>query len=420
MLIDMEQRYGGAVESIDAIYKVAVERMKAERGEAPVKPVHWMVLTKAYLSLLSGTPEFEFQRLRDEFHSKYEWPPSVTHKALNELVDAGYLTVSFEFRQYIQKGKDTYGNPIMVPVDMSVVDEKERARITVYRLTPSALEVFQMRFGPKRAGGPEHMRVVEKLLKERYWLLGYWCVVDWGDKPGVERPDIAVVKPQTIKVKDKKTGSEIEVPSPYIWDYKGSEAVEIEIYPSKSQGQVKKNYSKNSAYSKVIFVVTMPEHQKWFEEALGSDLEVDNTRWRVELMPFNELNVNRPSAEATVASSAVRHDFQSEPALPEAGESPNSSPGKDEEQVTEQPIGQAVTEKGRQVEVLLLYFIAKSGYVSREDLVKKCASVGLRTSERSVSRQLKDLADRGLLIFTGQGYEPTLEAISVVKAVASS
>jgi hypothetical protein len=234
----------------------------------------------------------------------------------------------------------------------------------------------------------------------------------------VERPDIAVVKPQTIKVKDKKTGNEIEVPSPYIWDYKSSEAVEIEIYPSKSQGQVKKNYSKNSAYSKVIFVVTMPEHKNWFEEVLGSDLEVDNTRWRVELMPFEELNLNKPSDKATVASSEVRHSLQSEPVLFQTGKSPNSISGKDGERVTEQPTGQVVTEKGRQVEILLLYFIAKSGYVSRDGLVKKCASVGLKTSERSVSRQLKSLAERGLLVFTGKGYEPTSAAIEVVKTAA--
>ncbi len=88
--------------------------------------------------------------------------------------------------------------------------------------------------------------------------------------------------------------------------------------------------------------------------------------------------------------------------------------GRDEAQ--EHPtVGAGVIEKGRQVEVLLLYFIAKFGYESREDLVRRCASAGVKTSQRSVSRQLKNLSRLGLFVFTGQGYEPTPEAIRIVK-----
>jgi uncharacterized membrane protein len=166
----------------------------------------------------------------------------------------------------------------------------------------------------------------------------------------------------------------------------------------------------------VIFVVTIPEHKKWFEEALGGDLEVDSTRWRVELMPFDELNANGPSAEATVVRPTVQYSLQAETTVPQAEVPSDSIPlQEDNKQETEQSTKEGIVEKSRQIEVLLLYFIAKSGYVSREDLVKKCASVGVRTSERSVSRQLKSLAERGLLVFTGQGYEPTPEAIRVVK-----
>ena len=38
------------------------------------------------------------------------------------------------------KGKDAYGNPIMVPPDPSVMDEMERAKTVIYSLTPRALE----------------------------------------------------------------------------------------------------------------------------------------------------------------------------------------------------------------------------------------------------------------------------------------
>jgi len=37
-------------------------------------------------------------------------------------------------------------------------------------------------------------RVIEKLLKEEYWPLGYYCVVEWGES-NHKRPDIAVLKP---------------------------------------------------------------------------------------------------------------------------------------------------------------------------------------------------------------------------------
>ena len=92
------------------------------------------------------------------------------------------------------KGKDAYGNPIMVPPDPSVMDEMERAKTVVYSLTPSALDWFKMRVGPSKVGDPKHLRVIEKLLKEEYWPMGYYCVVDWGEASG-ERPDIAVLKP---------------------------------------------------------------------------------------------------------------------------------------------------------------------------------------------------------------------------------
>jgi hypothetical protein len=48
-------------------------------------------------------------------------------------------------------------------------------------------------------GDVKHARMIEKLLKEQYWPMGYYCVVDWGES-GEERPDIAVLKPSAASL----------------------------------------------------------------------------------------------------------------------------------------------------------------------------------------------------------------------------
>ena len=65
---------------------------------------------------------------------------------------AGFLTQTFARQEYVMKGKDVYGNPIMLPPDPSVADEMERTKTVIYNLTPLALEYLQMRVGPRRRG----------------------------------------------------------------------------------------------------------------------------------------------------------------------------------------------------------------------------------------------------------------------------
>ena len=100
--------------------------------------------------------------------------------------NVGYLTQTFARQEYVMKGKDAYGNPIMLPPDPSVADEMERTKTIIYNLTPRALEYLQMRVGPSKTGDPKHLRVIEKLLKQEYWPNGYFTVVDWGEGSGGE------------------------------------------------------------------------------------------------------------------------------------------------------------------------------------------------------------------------------------------
>ena len=212
---EMEERYGGAQEAPDLVYKSAWEQIvgsgRGTRDKSKVRflPVHWKILTTGYLKLTSDEYSLEFSRLRTDLYSKCSWLTSTVHQAANELVNEGYLTQTFEQQQYVMKGKDGYGNPIMVPPDPSVMDDMERSKTVIYHLTPDALEWFQTRPGPSKVGDPKHIRVIEKLLKEEFWANGYFCVVDWGEK-GHERPDIAVLKPKGPRGRGQEDGIQVE------------------------------------------------------------------------------------------------------------------------------------------------------------------------------------------------------------------
>ena len=92
-------------------------------------------------------------------------------------------------------------------------------------------------------GDPKHARMIEKLLKEEYWPLGYYCVVDWGET-SKERPDIAVLMPAVRRSRTRRAISQ-RISNPYVWDYTTANAVEIEMSPQKSKEQLLKNYQKN-------------------------------------------------------------------------------------------------------------------------------------------------------------------------------
>ena len=268
---EMEERFGGAYEDTSLIYKSPEEKIFGKQGSrAPFTPVAWRVLTAGYLRLLSDAYPLEFSRLRSEFFAKHSWRTSDVNEALNGLVDAGFLTQTFARQEYVMKGKDAYGNPIMLPPDPSVADEMERTKTIIYDLTPIALEYMQMRVGTSKAGDPKHLRVIEKLLKQEYWPKGYFTVVDWGEGRG-GKPDIAVMKPRPREIKDRD-GNELRLPDPYYWDYSTLVAVEVEMAPQKNRDQVIKNYHKNEdVYTLIRFVVTSDINAKQLQEILNED-----------------------------------------------------------------------------------------------------------------------------------------------------
>jgi hypothetical protein len=271
---EMEEKYGGAQEATDLVYKTFSEQINGtgektrDSSRVPFMPIHWRMLTFGFLKLISDAHSLEFSRLRSELYAKYSWQTSTVQQALNELVNTCYLMQTFGRQEYVMKGKDVYGNPIMVPPSPENRDEMERARSLVYSLTPRALEWFQIRVGRAKMGDPKHVRVIEKLLKEEYWPMGYYCVVDDGETAH-ERPDIAVLKPGLTVTVDK-SGNELRGPNAYAWDYTSVVAVKVEMSPQKSREQVLKNYRKYKAfYTMIRFVVASDDHAKQLAKMLG-------------------------------------------------------------------------------------------------------------------------------------------------------
>ncbi len=375
---EMEERYGGAEEATDLVYKSFYDQITGSRGDdthdnsrVPFMPVHWKILTTGYLKVLSDEYSIEFSRIRSELYHKYSWQTSTVQQALNDLVNTGYLTQTFARQEYVMKGKDVYGNPIMVPPDPSVKDDMERAKTVVYSLTPRAMDWFKMKVGPSKMGDPKHGRVIEKLLKEDYWPLGYYCVVDWGET-SLERPDIAVLKPAPKTVKDK-LGNDQRISNPYAWDYTTATAVEIEMSPLKSKEQVLRNYRKNKGvYEQIRFVVTSENHAQQLLQILGEEGTADPVKYRVDLIEFESLNTIEPRPQ----------EESKEPEEP-ARTNPQLNP-----------------------EDRILSYIKEHGFTGREDIVQKCREAGIEIGPRQVSRYLKVLTEKGLLRREGKRYVP--------------
>src|SRR6202044_1571109 len=113
--------YGCAHEATDLVYKSPQDQIIGPEGGAdgrsssrvPFTPITWRILTAGYLKLLSDAYPLEFSRLRTELFAKHSWRTSDVQEGLNALVNVGYLTQTFTRQEYVIKGKDSYGNPIM-------------------------------------------------------------------------------------------------------------------------------------------------------------------------------------------------------------------------------------------------------------------------------------------------------------------
>ena len=381
---EMEERYGGAEEATDLVYKSLKQRVEeaatsddsSDTSRAAFMPIHWKILTMTYLKELSDDFSVEYSRLRSNLYHNFTWKTSDVQQALNDLVNTGYMTQVFVHQDYIIKGKDEFGNPLRVTPDPSNMDDMERSRTIVYTLTPRALDVFRIRVGPSKMGDVKHARVMEKLLKGEFWRNGYFCVVDWGDS-SLEMPDIAVIEPAPKTVKDKY-GNDQRILNPWVWNYTTASAVEVEMSPLKNKGQVVKNYQKNKAFYKLIrFVVTSENHKEQLYQILNEEQPPDPNKYWIQVMKFEELNEIQPAME-------VRKEGE---------------PAEAETKKADQHLSKA--------EETILSYILANGFTSREEIAQKCGERGIDIAARSVSRCLKILTEKRMLRREGKKYLPT-------------
>ena len=217
---EMEERFGGAHEDTDLVYK-SPER-EGVRGKSKARGSVHAGRTGGYSrqatsSSLSDAYPLEFSRLRYRVLRQALLAHLRRERGAQRSGERRVPDADLRSQEYVMKGKDAYGNPIMLPPDPSVLDEMERTKTIIYNLTPVALEYFQMRVGTLEGGDPKHLRVIEKLLKQEYWPKGYFS---WstGAREEAGEADIAVLKPRTREIKDKD-GNELRMPDPYYWDY---------------------------------------------------------------------------------------------------------------------------------------------------------------------------------------------------------
>ena len=403
---EMEKEYGGAVESTAIGYRSTVEQLWREREDVVFNPVKFRILTMAYLNLMKEASALEYSQLVHTLFKRYEWKESVVHGALADLVMGGLLDERFDYHQ-IYKGRDDFGNAIYADPDHAKKDEMERARTSVYSLTNEGKTLFLQKVGSSRVGNPVHLRAIMKLLEERYWPMGSHCVVDFGKEAG-EKPDIAVFHPATVTIK-RKDGTEVKAPDPYAWDSMHGLAVEVEEYPSKHPDRVLKNYSKNRPnYSDILFVVTMPEQVGDIHEILDRG-GVDPVTYRTEVIPFQDLNRDDAVAEGAKAKGdepgasptqmrdggeGAREPPASPPqeTAPAVGD-PEAAPHHHDRRADDVP---AKKVRAETAEALILWHIANNGFEDRETVASAC-----HTSPRSVTRHLRDLEEKGLIVREG-------------------
>ncbi|MCS4540682.1 MAG: hypothetical protein HYU03_08345 [Thaumarchaeota archaeon] len=248
----MEKTYGGAVGDRDLIYVRDAEEAKKERGECYLGgPLYWVPL--AYLHCIGV--EIAFSHMSRIFEERCDWTDKVLQMGLSWLADGGRVEEKMGTRQlYVgldpQTGQAAWKEP-------ETNDEKMQAREVYYSITPAAeKEFFEFSASAAktdRVGGPLHVRVMKALL-EKYWAKGYWCAYDKGDRLG-EFPDILVTQPVIVHAKGKEGKPAVHM-SADNWDEGRRTPVEVEITPSKSLDQVRRNYEKNvGKYGKVRFVV---------------------------------------------------------------------------------------------------------------------------------------------------------------------
>ena len=395
MKVEMEKTYGGAVGDRSLVYKEDIEQEMREAGECYLGgPIYWVPL--AYLHSNGPTSFSDMARV---FEDSCGWERRVLQIGLSALADSGKVEErpgpgQLRMGTDPETGQTVYKEP-------ETEDEKLRAREFYYSITPLAEEEFfeftratWAKSG--RVGGPLHVRVMKSLL-DKYWLQGYWCAFDRGDRKG-EFPDILVTKPLIVYPKGKE-GKPSARMSTDDWDEESVMPIEVEITPSKNPDQLRKNYAKDvEKYGKVRFVVAS---RRQVTDIVNILIDKDRTTFEVVYEPIGlpEDEVERAirEEEALLLGAAAASNSE---APKEAGRVEAESPKSDEKEAKATQ-GEPVAPLQKN-ELWILAKICRSGYPGREAFASS-----LKVTARQVTRYLDALEERALLQRDGNGYRAT-------------
>jgi predicted transcriptional regulator len=439
MRTEMEKKYGGAVEDRVPIYQSLLEEMLVQKGRPLVDFVNGAILFYLFYFALPGSahrPTFGYMRWFCE--DKFGWKdPNILLRALTKLEDLGYLRSAATLDLVLATNPGTGVTEWREPV-MSNGDEVDRAKSYRYELTVLAKEKFFARptIVSPRAGGPIHLRVMDHYIA-KYRKKFCWVTADYGERHA-KLPDLIVFRPLERKSKGDAEEEEGVKIDPYHWDYEGATAIEIETNPKKNQKQVKKNYDKctDREFGKIIFAVITEEHKSDVERILA---DKDPTSFSVEVVK-----------ELGFSTEALKKAIEEEERVPSEGETgtlpptegsglppaeptegPATVPSRDAQASEEKPEGagpaapqqhqSTATEKehGEPEPVLaqagakmskkddrneaamrrVLYSVSVGGLSRWNEITREC---GL--SERTTTRHLAKLVERGLLVSAKRKY----------------
>ena len=392
MKVEMEKAYGGSVGDREFCFKDEAAAAERDSGECPLEyPLYWVPLTYLHRQ----PKEVGFSVISKYFDVRHNWSPGTTQVALSWLVDHGRVKGNFNAGR-IKTVDPKTGRLVWKEPESHAA--KVNVRQAYYSLTAGARrDFFEFDLkNPGRAGGPEHIAAMKKLL-EKFWGDGCWCAWDKGDRGG-QFPDILVLPPVTTQAKGKE-GKQISMTDTRKWDTKNRIAIEVETDPSRNFTQLRENYDKDvSWWGRVRFAVLSESQEEEVRRILADkDPNTFETYVIPAMFPKDELEEQLAKDDSILLKDVTEPQDQEAKASEAEPPTLDAAPvGKDEAADTG---GLTPLRKG---ELWILAKVCQSGYPGRSALAK-----GVGVSPRQVTRLLDSLETRGLLRREGNDYEAT-------------
>jgi len=237
---------------------VNVERVRPrgksveEGGGLPypeVTPAMWAVLLT-----LREAGEADQDELIEQVQRKYFFRRVQIANAIRALAFNGMITVKEREKMWLSEKTLPYGLK---------VKEQRKIKGKYYAINRERVERL-LNIQPRgvRAGGPEHNFLMGRCVRSM-WMNGWFCLIDTGDRPGQQLPDIIVYPLKEVQDTD---GTIYDAEN---WDVQHRFAIEIETDPADHKDRIMANWKKCAARGlPVMFIVKDEKAKTVVEETL--------------------------------------------------------------------------------------------------------------------------------------------------------